>query len=107
MKQTLIVFSCLHTAMFTIAPPKTGETVYCHKCGKYRIVAQAPHSYHVRCETCVYSREFGDALVTAETAAVKHATRKAGHRVALTDEGEEVRVFHHPVITMNVKVPPF
>jgi hypothetical protein len=104
---TVVVFECLHTQVFAFHPPKAGELVWCPKCGDYKSVATAPHDFYVDCAHCTFHKRYGNAEITAETAAIKHAARRAGHRVVITDSGEEVRVFHHEVITVDVSVPPF
>lgn len=104
---TLVVFECLHTQEFAFHPPQAGELVWCARCGDYKNVTLAPHSFSVHCDNCTFHRDYGNAEITAETAAIKHAARRAGHRVVVKDEGAEVRVFHHEVITMDASVPPF
>lgn len=103
----IVVYSCLHTGMFTVAPPAEGDMVWCGKCGDYKEVATSPHDFTVDCVSCVYRRMMGNALISAETMATKHAMKYAGHRVRLLDGGALVREFSHPVIHVDVTVPPF
>jgi hypothetical protein len=93
--------------MFPKPAPSAGEKVWCMRCGKYVDVAEAPHNYTVRCETCSWGRELGNALITAETAAAGHATRRPRHRVVLADGGAEVRVYQHHPLPARVELPPF
>lgn len=109
MKQTkvLVILSCLHTTYWTPPAPRVGERVYCFMCGAYRDTTEAPHDYAVFCQSCTYAKECGNALITAETAAVKHATRRPGHRVHLVDGEQEIRSYRHEPLPANVEVPPF
>lgn len=105
MDGVIVVFSCLHTRVFTVSPPPSGQVVFCPQCEAYREVLRAPHDYSVKCESCTFSRHLGNALMSAETFASNHSLRKAGHRVVLSDSGEEVRVYRRDVLVFDV--PPF
>lgn len=101
----LVVFSCLHTAMFTVAPPEPGETLWCVRCQEWKPVITAPHDYAIRCDHCTWRRHPGNARMSAETLATSHSLRRPGHRVTVTDCGEVFRVFHVPILDFDA--PPF
>jgi hypothetical protein len=71
-----LVLACKHTIIFSIAPPKIGEQIYCFKCEKLQRVTAAPPEYRIRCRGCRYGRSFGRGQITAETAAAKHSTKR-------------------------------
>lgn len=104
----VIVLSCMHTLSFAISnhAPVLGERAWCPRCGAYKRAVQAPRNFVVNCETCnrIRMKEYGDAPLKAETTAIKHSLRYAGHRVTVSD-GEDVQTFHHPV--MMTDTPPF
>lgn len=103
-----VILSCLHTATFSTPAPMKGEKVWCYRCGSYRPAVEAPHDYTVRCLSCTrLDRNLGNAEVTADTLAVKHASRYAGHRVVLIDGETQIQEYWHAVIPVAVDVPPF
>jgi hypothetical protein len=77
------------------------------KCGGYRDAVQAPPDYSVECENCGYHRACGNAMITAETAAVKHTLRRPGHQVRMLDGATVVRTYHHEPMPTTVDLPPF
>src|SRR4051812_21430059 len=105
--KVMVILACLHMRMYPVPAPQTGERVYCFECGRYMDVAEAPHNYTVTCESCAYGRECGNALITAETAAVKHSLRRPGHRVTLLDGLTTVHVYRHEPLPAHVDLPPF
>lgn len=104
--RTLVVLSCLHTAVFDAPAPAVGERVYCFRCGAYRDAMEAPPDYSVRCESCQYGKHCGNALITAETAATKHSLARPGHRVQLRNGTQTVTVYEHAPLPANIE-PPF
>jgi hypothetical protein len=106
---TTVVLSCLHTLSFRSPnhAPTKGDVAWCPRCAGYRKAAQAPHNYVVNCEHCGRLRhhELGDAPIRAETLAIRHSIRYAGHRVTVKSGGELVSSYHHPV--MEMESPPF
>jgi hypothetical protein len=106
-KKILIVLSCLHTAMFQRPAPAAGERLWCMRCGGYKEVWEAPPNYVVQCKRCSYFREFGDAIITAETAAGRHARRHPSHTVQLLDGDEQLCVYVNNPLPTNVPLPPF
>src|SRR3954469_19145246 len=94
------VLSCLHT-FTTDVEPRHNDTIWCARCGDYRQVGKPPASrYVVNCVSCkrLRNRDYGAAFVTAETRAVTHSLKYAGHRVTLTRDGERVSEFYHPAV---------
>jgi hypothetical protein len=106
-QKVLVVLSCLHTAIFHTPAPARGDKLYCWKCGAYRDAVEAPSFYTVRCLACSYGKDCGNALITAETAAAKHAVSKLGHRVVLADGGGTVREYIHQPVPLSLDCPPF
>jgi hypothetical protein len=109
MKAVLVVLSCLHTVSFINAyAPRAGELVLCMKCGTYQEAVQTPHDYVVKCLSChrLHDKTYGNAYLTAETAAVKHSLRYTGHEVQLWDGGVLHATYHHLVLAVT-DVPPF
>src|SRR3954470_3199120 len=91
-----ITYDCGHTAIFkgsVAAIPSVGNDVYCRLCQKAVKVFAAQDEISVRCTECSYVRSFGQAIVTAETAAAVHGT-KYNHTVAIYDGAELVRRMH-------------
>ncbi len=85
MKMTYtLILACKHTVIFSIAPPKIGEHIYCFKCQRLERVNAAPAEYRIRCRGCRYSRSFGRGRLTAETAAAAHAGKRR-HAVDIFD----------------------
>lgn len=107
----VIVLSCLHTLIYTDPAPKMGETLWCPRCRDYRPCAVAPPNYILHCDHgckgTQLRREYGSAIVTAETRAVKHALRRTGHRVTLSNGDMFIREFYHPTLTVDVGEIPF
>jgi hypothetical protein len=103
----MVILACLHIRFYPKPAPGAGERVYCFECGRYMDVAEAPHNYSVRCDACTYGRDVGNARITAETSAVKHANRRPGHRVVIFDGEMPDGEYFHPVLPANVDVPPF
>jgi hypothetical protein len=108
----VVVLSCLHTVVYKApAPsPRHGDTVLCQRCNDYRQVGVAPKNYVVNCVSCKRwaHREYGNAFVTAETRAVTHAAKNAGHRVRLIDDDRIVgEWFHAPLPVELADAPPF
>lgn len=99
---SIVFLSCGHSRSYPKPAPLMGETVLCHPCNKPVTVAEAPHNYRWVCDDCKTKRDYGGAFVTAETKAVAHATRKAGHRVRLLDGDEELRVFYHEPLPVEI-----
>jgi hypothetical protein len=99
--------SCLHFFVAEMAP-RHGDLVWCQECKDYRTVGVPPRDdYTVNCVNCKRMRDkhYGDAFVTAETRAVTHSLKHAGHKVTLSKNGVVVRVYDHPA--MPVDIPPF
>lgn len=102
----IVVLSCLHTRSYRPPLPKTGDTVFCPSCDKSVQVIKPPSQYRTKCRDCKRgTREYGDAFVTAETKAVAHATRHAGHKVTVWDGDTLVSTFEHE--TLEIDVPNF
>lgn len=103
----MFVLSCLHTAYFPPPHPRSGELVYCIRCNEPKRIAKPPSGYEVKCRDCKRAnRHYGEAFVTAETRAVSHATRHAGHRVTLWYDGKQVRDFYRETLAIG-DMPPF
>lgn len=104
------VLSCLHF-FITESAPNHGDLVWCRNCGDYRSVGVPPvNDYVVNCVNCKRMREkhYGDAFVTAETRAVNHSLKHAGHKVTLSKNGQVVRTYHHETaVQVDVDIPPF
>lgn len=80
-----VVLVCHHALEFCAPVPKVGERLWCARCRRDQTVARSRADYAVRCRDCRYSRRYGQAKLTAETAATMHAQRKQGHRVRVMD----------------------
>lgn len=108
-----IILSCLHTLEYTDPAPLMGEELWCTRCREYKQAVIAPPNYTLTCDHGCGSKgralrtQFGAAFVTAETHAVKHATKRAGHRVELANGVNHVQTFFHPVMVLDVDIPPF
>lgn len=106
-----IILSCLHTLTFGDPAPKMGEELWCRRCQAVKPAAIAPPNYTLTCDHgCAGKRlrhEFGTALITAETRAVEHSMKRAGHRVTLANGLNHVREFFSEILHVDVDVPPF
>src|SRR3954447_14104360 len=99
-KKQEYTLSCLHSYISEI-PPNHNDLVWCNRCGDYRHVGVPPRDvYRINCINCKKLRrtDYGGAFVTAETKAVNHALKYAGHKVILTKNDEEVSSYHHPAV---------
>src|SRR6185369_9137672 len=86
----LSLLDCFHTGEFT-PPPVDGDTVYCVKCGDYRIVAVATTEWRIKCSGCTLGRAFGAAEDEARALAGKHADSHK-HAVKLYRGGAQVEL---------------
>jgi hypothetical protein len=99
---SLFVLSCLHTAYYAPPLPRMGEHVYCAKCNKSVCIAKVPCRYETKCRDCSRgNHDYGDAFVTAETRAVGHASRHAGHRVTLWKDGVQIADYTREVLKLE------
>jgi hypothetical protein len=94
-----ITLSCGHSTIFkgsVLAIPSVGDEIYCRRCEAAVMVFAAQDEISVRCTECRYIRPFGQAMVTAETAASVHAIKK-NHTVAIYDGATLLRKIHEHV----------
>lgn len=64
--------------------------------------------YHIRCEDCRYSKYLGNAPITVETLAAKHAlTRRHGVKIYYSGEKTGIKTITPPVIMSADGIPPF
>ena len=95
-KQTLtgeIRLDCQHHLHFDIAIPVKGETLWCRRCQKMRIVEYRyrGRNYRIRCKKCNYGRAFGEGRLKAELAIVAHRNKLGrDHLMVLTDQDRNV-----------------
>lgn len=65
--------SCEHYLFFTSPIPVVGETLYCHHCREAKDITKVLDEYRIRCTKCRYGRTFGQAEMSAQVFAAKHA----------------------------------
>jgi hypothetical protein len=85
------LIGCNHSILYSSPYPRVGDTVYCLKCSKGRVVKDAPAEWNTRCRGCSFSRSYGAAKLNAERAAVKHH-QKCPHHTVLIRNGRDVVV---------------
>lgn len=71
---------CGHTMFYSQPVPRVGDDVLCNRCRVASSVISVEDEIRVRCTDCRYSRGFGQAELTADTYASKHAVMR-GHVV--------------------------
>lgn len=89
----IITLECRHTKIFQEPAPSNGEIIWCTGCNTDRRVISAPPEIRIRCQKCVYSRNFGRAQVNAEIAAAKHRMGRPSHVVLVMDGRRVLRRF--------------
>ena len=114
---TNVILVCKHTLLFKANPPLVGEIVWCLKCRKDVAVTDSTPEWSIKCRTCRYSEQFGQARLNAEIAAGTHRRRKGKERhvVALLNGVAVVRVYDGRMPTLDdvlkdtgdSTIPPF
>lgn len=83
-----VLLRCGHTQMFD-PQPKSGDTVYCRRCGKYSVVKVAEQEWSWTCPGCHSGRKFGAVESAARRSARTH--QRKHHHVVLLKLGYEVK----------------
>jgi hypothetical protein len=108
-RDTIILLECGVTIPFRIAPPKTGERVWCFRHRHYARVKDGRAEFRARCRDCRMSRPYGAAKLSAEMSAVRHARAKT-HTVDVLQGAKILHTITHESngqLAMPDDVPPF
>lgn len=76
-----VLLECGNILFFEVAPPVKGTEVWCRKHGKMEKVEKQfrGETYRIKCNTCRYGRNCGSGRLAAETAMVRHRTKRGMH----------------------------
>lgn len=84
---------CDHSLFFTPPLPEVGSEIYCHFCVSSVTVKAIDPEIRIRCTECNYGRGYGQAMVTAETAAATHGSKR-NHTVTIKRGEAVIKLVH-------------
>lgn len=91
----MVLLQCRHRVEYTPPPTIEDDVLYCRRCRDYvQIDITVPSvEWMIRCAHCTLARKFGADKEHAERVAAKHVTKRASHRVRISNGDSEQDIY--------------